>query len=1226
MRSVPLALAITLGLGFSASSLQAASPRDAETRAQALGTYIVVFDEPAAARFRGFAASDKQRPRLAATSAVATGARKYLSRSVEAQAYVAYLDDLRRLRLAEAERLLGRPLPTRYTYTHAINGMAVDLTQAEAAKLAGIAGVRSVRPDFKRYLQTDRGPLWIKADQVWNGTATGVANRGEGVVVGVIDSGINRTHSAFAGAGISNPLGGFRGYCASTPSACNTKLVGLWDFTANANGLADPADTDGHGTHTASTAVGNAFVRASVTYSGVAPRANLIAYKACVGTTCEGSALVASINQAVADGVDVINYSIGGSPSDPWIAVGGAINDDSEAFLAAREAGIVVAAAAGNDGPRAGTHGNPGNAPWVMGVAAATHDRGGAGDRLASFSGRGPVVPLGVIKPDITAPGVSIIAAGIAGGDPTSIATLSGTSMATPHVAGAAALVRSVNPSYNASAVVSALMLTARSSVTEAGAATTPHQQGAGMVDVSRAVKAGVYLDVEPGRFAMPLVNPYIGGADGLNLPSMAHGACFRGCVMTRTFKQTPGSAGAMYDMASTLDAPGAQLLRNLNFFTSSATGQSVVFTANVDRPELAGKWVHGKVTLTNMSGDGRPNLVLPVSVYASPFANQAAQDALANVTRTVTRERDFFDIDVSDIVALPEARFATTALVAPVSSTQAIAVDPTRDDPYDNTASNLVRLVTVPATPSGQPAVKHRIRASTSAGAPDIDLFLGRDTDGDGRPDAAEELCTSTSSGSDESCELDVLSEAAPTSYWIMAQNFSGAGTGVRLDSFVVAMQPLAGSNLVATGPGRTVASEAFKIRVSYDDPSLVAGAERIGFVLVQPIPGSTAIEVPIRLTRSGTTFEPFALANGAGRAVTLPAGASHGGLYFDVPPHATSVQFTTTGSTGNVDLYVARVASPTGPTIAAAPAWDNNAALRAATAGGNETLTVSGANLAPGRWYVVPTNSTGAAVSATVTAAVTGQGARPGFLSGQYVNLARDGHGIFVDFAGPQGNPDQWVTVWYTYLEDTTPTWYYSQGASPTAAGIWKAELFRVTWDGDSTHAVDVGDVIITETGAQSMTFNFNLDGKSGSETMVRVGGGSCPSFLGQPLDVSGHWYSPDLAGFGYTYLATGGANPQEVFIPYVYDGQGVPRWLYGQKNFVSGTNSFNLQWFSGFSPLAPQVSLIGTPAGTGSRVLGTNSVGIMSVNSTFGGALSGNWAQNRGVALLSQRKNCL
>ncbi|MBW8367530.1 MAG: S8 family serine peptidase [Arenimonas sp.] len=1216
MRTAPLMLAVTLGLFLPASDPGAAPGVETVASQSPRATYLVAFDEPAAARFRGFEASDKHRPRLAATSAVATGARKYLAQSVEAQAYVAYLDELRVARLADASRRFGRSLQPRFTYTHAMNGMALELTAAEASQLAGMPGVRSVSPDFKRFLQTDRGPQWIKADQVWNGTATGVANRGEGVIVGVIDSGINRAHSAFAGTGITNPLGGFRGYCAGTPAACNSKLIGLWDFTTSAIGnTTDPVDADGHGTHIASTAVGNAFVRTAVTYSGVAPRANLIMYKACPGTVCDGSALVASINQAVADGVDVINYSIGGPPVDPWLAVGGTINDDSEAFLAAREAGIVVAAAAGDEGPSPGTPGTPANSPGVMGVAAATHDRGGAGVRRDASRGRGPVVPLGVTKPDITAPGVSIIAAGRTPGDAVSVATFSGTSTATPHVAGAAALVRSVNPTINASAVVSALMLTARSTVTDAGAATTPHAQGAGMVDVAKAVRAGLYLDVTPGAFALPVVSPYSGGADALNLPSLAHGACFRSCVITRTFKLMPGANAANYNISATMDSPGAQLLHNRNSFTTSAGGQAVVFTANVDSPALVGKWVHGRVNLTNTSGDGRPNLALPVSIFVSPFATQAAQDALSGITRTVSRERDAFDVDISDVVALPSARFVATPLVAPVTASQPIAASATQ-----------LRLVTVPATPAGLPAVKYRLRASSIAATDGLQLAVGRDADGDSQPDANEEVCGSPSSYATEVCQFEVMSTAAPAQYWIALRNESGAAITATLESFVLPLQAMPGSNLVASGPGRTAPGEAFQVRMIHDDPSLVAGQVRVGYLLVQPAAGSTALEVPVRLTRSGASFEAFALANDAPRAVTLPAGASHPRLYFDVPPHATTVQFTTTGSTGNLDLYVARVASPTGPDIQDAPAWDNNVALRAATAGGNETLAVSGANLAPGRWYVVPVNPTGGTVAASVTATVTAQGAPPAMLSGQYVNLARDGHGIFVDFAGPQGAPDQWVTVWYTYLEDSTPTWYYSQGAAPTAAGIWKAELFRVTWDGAATQAVDVGDVIITATAAQAMTLNFNLDGKSGFETMIRVGGGSCPTLNAQNLDVSGHWFSPSLAGFGYTYLATGGANPQEVFIPYVYDGQGFPRWLYGQKNFVAGSSSFDLQWFSGFSPLAAPVGLIGTPAGTGTRTLGTNSVTNMSVNTAFGGALLGTWVQNRAVAMLSQRKNCL
>ncbi len=1224
MRATPLMLAIALGLGIPASGIEAATPsRESALKAEGLNTYIVVFNEPAAARFRGFAPADKSRPNLLASSAAVTGARKYDARSPAAVAYVDYLSDLRRVRLADASRRVGRELKPMFTYSHAMNGVALKLSAAEAEVLAAVPGVRSVAPEFLRYLQNSFSPAWIKANLVWDGTATGTPNRGEGIIVGVIDSGINRTHSSFAGTGITNPRPGVIGYCSSVPAACNTKLIGLWDFTSAGNGVADPVDNDGHGTHTASTAAGNPF---SI-YSGVAPRANIIAYKACPDDSCTGSALIASINQAIVDGVDVINYSIGSGPSDPWIAVGGAINDDSEAFIAAREAGIVVAVSAGNDGPLAGTLGNPANSPWVMAVAAGTDNGSGAGDRLAGFSGRGPVIPLGVIKPDVTAPGVGIIAAGITAGNANSQATLSGTSMSAPHVAGAAALVKAANPALGADEIISALTLTARNSVTVSGQPANPHAQGAGTIDVSLAVRAGLYLDVPANGFATPRANPYTGGAQNINLPTLGHGACFRTCVLPRSFKQMPGApAGSNYSFQFSGLPAGATITPSVANFSSSAAGQLVNFNINVDSPQLAGQWIYGTVTLVNNSADGRPNLKMPIAIYATPFNSLAAESGLAAVNRTVSRERDSFDIDVNGLVPLPGARFATTGLVIPTSTVQNITADPTNGDAYDDVTSNFRRNLTVPATPMGSQPVRYRIRASTQAASPDIDLFVGRDFNNNGLPSAGEEQCSSLSPGSDEICELTVFTEASAQTYWVMVQNYSGPGTNVRVDSLAVPLQEVNSPTLVATGPGNVPENTAFKIRVEYDDPSFTDGTQRFGYVFVKGAAGSNAaVAIPVTLTRTGTTFEPFALVNGVGRPVTLPAGAKHERLYFEVPPHATSVEFKTTGSSGNVDLYVARVASPTGPTIAAAPADSGNALFRAVTGSGTETVTVSGGNLQPGRWYVVPVNSTGAAQSTTVTATVTAQGARPGFLSGQYVNAARDGHGIFVDFAGPQGNPDQWVTVWYSYLEDNTPTWYYSQGASPTAAGVWKSELLRVTWDGAATHAVDVGDVIITETGTQSMTFSYNIDGKSGSEPMLRVGGGTCPTFNAQNLDVNGHWFSPSLSGFGYSYLATGGANPQEVFIPYVYDGNGYPRWLYGQKNFAAGTNSFNLQWFSGFAPLAPSVPLTGTAAGTGTRTLVTNGVSNMSVSSTFGGLLFGNWSQNRAVAQLSQRKNC-
>ncbi len=1214
MRATPLMLAIALGLGLQATSSDAASPsREAVARAEGATMYIVVFDEPAAARFRGFSASDKQRPKLAATSAAATGARRYNARSVEAIAYVDYLDELRRVRLNDAAVRLGRPLEPRFVYTHAMNGIAIKLTAAEANVMASLPGVRTVAPDFKRYLQTDRGPQWIKADLVWNGSATGTQKRGEGVIVGVIDSGINRTHVSFAGTGITNPKPGLLGYCVANPAACNTKLIGLWDFTVGAGNTSDPVDNDGHGTHTASTAAGNSFVRAGATYSGVAPRSNIIAYKACPGDDCDGSALVASINQAIVDGVDVINYSIGSGPSDPWIAVGGAINDDGEAFLAAREAGIVVAAAAGNDGPAPGTHGNPANAPWVMGVAAASHNRSGPGDQLASFSGRGPVTPLGVIKPDVTAPGRSIIAAGIAAGDTSSIATLSGTSMATPHVAGAAALVLSVNPSHGADEVISALQLTARNSVTDAGIAANPHQQGAGTIDASLAVRAGLYLDVPANAFSLPRANPYSGGAQGLNLPSLGHGACFRTCTLDRTFKQMPGAAAASYSISASVTA-GATLTPSVTSFTSSAGGQLVTFTANVDNAALFGTWVYGTVTLTNTSGDGRPNLKLPVAIFATPFADQASQNNLAQITRTVSKERDFFDVDVSGLVPLANTRFVSTNLAAPVSTTQAIALDPTQDEAYDNVSSNLVRIITVPA---GNPSVATRIRVTTRAASPDIDLFVGRDMDNDGQPDEGEENCRSASSLSNEVCELTVASEPAPINYWVMVQNYSGPGTGVTVDSYVVPLVAGNGVSLVSTGPGNVPAGNGFKMRIGYDDATLVAGAERIGFVMIQATPGATAHAVPVRLTRAGATFEPYALASGVGRAVTMPAGSTHDTLVFEVPANATSVTFATQG-TGSVSLYAARDAAPTGPGIAPAPARNAAGVISATAAGANQTITATGAALLPGRWYVTPVNTGAGSAQVTVTATVTATGAALTVKPGSYFNAARGGHGIFFYPSGPD-----YALLWYTYFQDGTPTWYYVQGAQPGANGVFNGVIYRSAWNGAGNHLVPVGNMLLTPSTTNTFTMAYNLDGFTGSEPMQAFLTG-CPTVSGSPLNVSTHWFNAAKSGYGYSVQV----NPNyEFHATFAYDGLGQPRFLAAERSgaFNAASTSLTLQQLNGFAPLGAYAPPVRTNIGTLTRTYGANTIATMAATGTFFGGIPGGWSESASVTALSGAQGC-
>src|SRR5690606_34361305 len=181
----------------------------------------------------------------------------------------------------------------------------------------------------------------------------------------------------------TNPLGEgvYLGICdpANTDQyderfACNDKLIGAWDFSGDG-----PFDADGHGSHTASTVAGNQVdavvtgpsgISDTRTISGVAPHANLIAYDVCNMDGCSMAATTATIDQATADGVDVINYSIGSwLPSAAWS------DPDTLGFLNARAAGIFVATAAGNDGPWAESIGAPADIPWVTAVAASTHDR-----------------------------------------------------------------------------------------------------------------------------------------------------------------------------------------------------------------------------------------------------------------------------------------------------------------------------------------------------------------------------------------------------------------------------------------------------------------------------------------------------------------------------------------------------------------------------------------------------------------------------------------------------------------------------------------------------------------------------------------------------------------------------------------------------------------------------------------------------------------------------------
>ncbi|MFV0597510.1 S8 family serine peptidase [Shewanella sp.] len=308
----------------------------------------------------------------------------------------------------------------RQQFTNAVNGFSIAMTQDEAQRVAQLPNVASVRLSKTYELQSDAGPQLIQADKIWTGESTpdSVPYKGEGIIMGILDTGVNTDHPSFAAEGDDgykhiNPWGSgtFVGDCAKAgfETLCNDKLIGvrsypvITDSFANGSfGVVRPAvgeDYQGHGSHTASTAAGNVLLNVDYSaptaaskasdgdvikqglfprLSGVAPHANIISYQVCLpdndhGSGCPGEALVAGIEDAIKDGVDVINFSIGGQESNPWA------DDVQLAFLAAREAGVSVAVAAGNSGQYGGNAEFFGridhSSPWLLSAAATTHDR-----------------------------------------------------------------------------------------------------------------------------------------------------------------------------------------------------------------------------------------------------------------------------------------------------------------------------------------------------------------------------------------------------------------------------------------------------------------------------------------------------------------------------------------------------------------------------------------------------------------------------------------------------------------------------------------------------------------------------------------------------------------------------------------------------------------------------------------------------------------------------------
>jgi len=709
--------------------------------------------------------------------------------SAKVKKYVKFLDSKHAdaLAIAGGEKF--------YDYFYSFNGFAAVLTPAQAVAMAKLPDVVMLFLDELKFPVTDNSPDFLGLSA--GGGLWDLGILGEDVIVGVIDTGIWPEHPSFSDQedlvdrpgnsgkrtlAYGPPPADWYGTCQSgelwSQDDCNNKLIGaryyLYGFGHHGiiqNDYISARDKDGHGSHTASTSAGNAEVSAFIMgsdlelISGMAPRARVAMYKACWNDAgCFTSDLTMAIDQAIADGVDVINYSIGSSATT--------LGPDGIAFLFAANAGVFVATSAGNAGPGASSLGSPSWIPWLTTVGASTQDRtfqgsvvlgdtleffgasvtggtdvlplvdseyagselcipgeldpgvvtgkmvlckrgaiarvekshavdmaGGAGMILynasdaqtqntdnhwmpsvhinntdglaikayiategagataqikggafttidapwmAAFSSRGPNGgAMDIIKPDITAPGVNILAANSAtaflGAPDQLFQSIGGTSMSSPHVAGIFALLKEANPDWSPAMAKSAIMTTAYQDVMKEDGITPadPFDMGAGHLNPNPAVDPGLVYDAgffDYLGFLCGNNSANIGQAtcnflisigvptdpSDLNYPSIGIAELAGYQTVTRTVTNV-GSAGTADTYNVSVDAPPGIYVAVSPTELTLGEGESATYDVTFKSTPSAttGSWAFGSLTWN----DGSHNVRSPIAVRPTEIA-----------------------------------------------------------------------------------------------------------------------------------------------------------------------------------------------------------------------------------------------------------------------------------------------------------------------------------------------------------------------------------------------------------------------------------------------------------------------------------------------------------------------------------------------------------------------------------------------------------------------------
>jgi subtilisin family serine protease len=439
---------------------------------------------------------------------LSAAARRSHSVSVRAPAAVSYLRTLAAAQHTLTTRLAVAVPAARvgWHYSVALDGVSVVLPSSELPRLRTLSGatvwpsvtyhaLRDTANTVSKASGLNKGPALIGAPELWG---PGLATAGQGIKIALVDDGIDQAHRYLNPSGFSYPAGFPKGNTAyTTPKVIVARAFPSpsthWKY---ADRPFDPRNSY-HATHVAGIAAGDydTATGGGSRLSGIAPKAYLGNYKALTvptqdyGRDGNSPEIAKAIDQAVADGMNIINLSIGEPEVEPRRDIVVRALDNAAA------AGVVSVVAAGNDfgaaGP--GSVGSPANAPAAITAAAST--LGGGGQRpdvLAWFSSGGPTPVSLLLKPDVTAPGVDVLSSV----PPQDFELLDGTSMATPHVAGGAALLMQRHPTWTVEQVKSALASTgARVRPPGGNGEISVLREGGGRIDLVRADHPLLFTD-----------------------------------------------------------------------------------------------------------------------------------------------------------------------------------------------------------------------------------------------------------------------------------------------------------------------------------------------------------------------------------------------------------------------------------------------------------------------------------------------------------------------------------------------------------------------------------------------------------------------------------------------------------------------------------------------------------------------------------------------------------